>query len=91
MRPAAHHPTPGPPPSQQILPWQLLHDLTHAPRVAALHTGKDGGVVTVLDAHSGAALEELRLAGAVNKVRAGAAGAAFVAVVSGSVGGVCQG
>eukprot|EP00983_Pelagomonas_calceolata_P028918 907313-Pelagomonas_calceolata.AAC.1 len=55
----------------QLLQWQLFHDLTHAPRVAALHSGGSGSILTVLDAHTGAALEEIRLPGRVDKVTRG--------------------
>ncbi|KAF5841245.1 hypothetical protein DUNSADRAFT_13699 [Dunaliella salina] len=53
---------------QQLLQWQLFHDLTHAPRVAALHSGSSGSILTVLDAHTGAALEEVKLPGRVDKL-----------------------
>jgi len=54
---------------QQLLQWQLFHDLTHAPRVATLHSSSSGSLITVLDAHTGRALEEIKLPGPVDKVR----------------------
>lgn len=51
-----------PHPLQLLLPWRMHHDLTHAPELLVVKKGAAGeAVALVVQAHSGAVLQELQV------------------------------
>lgn len=60
---------------QHLRVWRRFHDLTHAPQLAVISAGGEGGSssLLVLNGHTGEVLQEQQLPYAVNKV--GAVGA----------------